>query len=176
MIYEYIDLLLGMIKICLYKIVYMKRIKFFHIPKMNNSFRIAIKKGSKLILGENFRTRNNVSFRIYNNGTVKIGENVFFNDGCSINCQKNIEIGNNVMLGQNVMIFDHDHDYKNNMNKFVRKDVRIGNNVWIGANCVILKGVIIGDNVVIAAGTIINKNIPNDNLIYQEKKSIIKKK
>jgi len=29
--------------------------------------------------------------------------------------QKNIKIGNNVMFGQNVLLFDHDHDYKKNI-------------------------------------------------------------
>ena len=137
MIYEYISLVFGIIKIYIYKLFNLKRIKLKKFPKMNKSFKIAIKRGAKLILGRNFRSRNNVSFRVYNNGVVKIGDNCFFNDGCSINCQKNIEIGNNVIFGQNVMLFDHDHDYKHDINKFITDDIKIGNNVWIGANCVI---------------------------------------
>lgn len=31
------------------------------------------------------------------------------------------------------MFYNHDHDYKNDMNKFVTKKITIGNNVWIGA-------------------------------------------
>lgn len=170
MIYEYISLVFGIIKIYIYKLFNLRRIKLKKIPKMNKSFKIAIKKGAKLILGRNFRSRNNVSFRVYNNGVVKIGDNCFFNDGCSINCQKNIEIGNNVIFGQNVMLFDHDHDYKNNISEFVRKDIKIGNNVWIGANCVILKGVTIEENAVIATGTIVNKDIKANTLNYDEKK------
>mgnify|MGYP000033210891 CR=1 FL=1 len=168
MIYEYLSLVFGIIKVCIYKMFNYKRIIFKSLPKMNSSFKIAIKKGAKLILGKKFRTRNNVSFRIYNKGIVKIGDNCFFNDGCSINCQKNIEIGKNVIFGQNVMIFDHDHDYRNNMNNFIRKDIKIGNNVWIGANCIILKGVTIGDNVVIAANTVVKKDIDNNKLIYEK--------
>ncbi len=168
MIYEYISLILGIIKIYIYRLFNFNRIKFKSAPKMNSSFKIAIKKGSKLIIGKKFRTRNNISFRIYNNGTVKIGDKCFFNDGCSINCQKNIEIGDNVIFGQNVMLFDHDHDYKNNINNFIRKDIKIGNNVWIGANSIILKGVTIGNNVIIAAGTVVNKNIENNKLIYHK--------
>ena len=168
MIYVYLSLVFGIIKVCIYKMFNYKRIIFKSLPKMNSSFKIAIKKGAKLILGKKFRTRNNVSFRIYNKGIVKIGDNCFFNDGCSINCQKNIEIGKNVIFGQNVMIFDHDHDYRNNMNNFIRKDIKIGNNVWIGANCIILKGVTIGDNVVIAANTVVKKDIDNNKLIYEK--------
>ena len=74
------------------------------------------------------------------------------------------------------MIFDHDHDYRYNMNAFVRDDVKIWNDVWIGANCVILKGVTIGDNVVIGAGTVINKDIYSNTLVYQEKNIVQKNK
>lgn len=169
MIYEYISLLFGIFKIVLYKILNFNKIKFESIPMMNCNFKIAMKKGTKMIVGKKLRTRNNVSFRIYNKGIVNIGNNCFFNDGCSINCQQNIKIGDNVIMGQNVMIFDHDHDYRNNINDFVRNDVVIGNNVWIGANVVILKGVIIGDNTVIAAGSIVNKDIPSNKMFYQKK-------
>lgn len=72
------------------------------------------------------------------------------------------------------MLFDHDHDYKNDMNKFVKKEITIGNNVWIGANCIILKGVTIGDNVVIAAGTIVKENIKSNSLIYENRTLKIK--
>lgn len=169
MIYEYISLIFGILKIYIYKLFYFNRVALNFIPKMNSSFKIAIKKGSILKLGKNFRSRNNVSFRVYNNGSVNIGDNCFFNDNCSINCQKNINIGDNVIFGPNVMIFDHDHDYKNDISKFVINEINIGNNVWIGANCIILKGVKIGDNVVIAANTVVKNNIESNSLVYEEK-------
>lgn len=175
MIFEYISLVLGIIKVFIYKILNPNKIYFKGIPKLNSNFRIAIKKNSKLHFGKNFRSRYNVSFRIYNGGNVKIGDNCFFNDGCSINCQEKIEIGKNVICGQNVMFFDHDHDYKNNINNFITSKIKIGNNVWIGANCIILKGVTIGDNVVIAAGTIVKRNINSNTLYFQKKESIEKR-
>ena len=169
MLYEYFSLICGIVKILLYKIIYFNRVKFKTVPLMNRTFKIAIKKNSKVIFGDKVRTRNNVSFRIYDKGIVNIGNNCFFNDGCSINCQENIEIGENTILGQNVMIFDHDHDYINEINKFIRKPVKIGKNVWIGANTIILKGVTIGDNAVIAAGTIVRKNVKTNSLMYNER-------
>lgn len=176
MIFEYVSLLFGILKILLFKLFNFSKISFKSIPKVNSSIKLAMKKETKLIIGKNFRTRNNVSFRIYNEGKVEIGDNCFFNDGCSINCQQGIRLGNNLICGQNVMFFDHDHDYKNDINNFVREDIVIGDNVWIGGNSIILKGVTIGNNVVIGAGTIVNKDIPDNSLVYQEKKTIIKKK
>ena len=58
-----------------------------------------MKKRTKMIFGKNFRNRNNVSFIVYNQGIVEIGDNCFLNDGCSINCRKDIKIGNNVIMG-----------------------------------------------------------------------------
>lgn len=168
MIFEYINILIGVIKICLYKMLNFNRIKLKGIPKMNSSFKIAIQNKSILKIGTKFRSRNNVSFRIYNKGIVDIGDNCFFNDGCSINCQKKIKIGNNVIFGQNVLIFDHDHDYKNDINKFITKEVKIGNNVWIGANVIVLKGTTIGDNVVVAAGTIVKEDIPSNKMVFNK--------
>ena len=174
MLYEYMSTLFGIIKILVYKMIYASRIKFKSIPKMNNSFKISIKKGSKLILGKNYRSRYNVSFRIYDKGVVKIGDNCFFNDNCSINCRSNIEIGDNVICGQNVLFFDHNHNYKENIKEFVNKPIKIGNNVWIGANTIILNGVTIGDNVVIGAGSIVREDIDNNSLYVEDKKSIIR--
>ncbi len=175
MVYEVISLILGIIKIYLYKLLNWNKISFKSIPKMNSTFKIAIKNKSRLVIGKCFRSRSNVNFRIYNEGIVTIGKNCFFNDNCSINCQKEITIGDNLICGQNVMFFDHDHDYKNNIDNYIREKILIGNNVWIGANCTILKGVCIGDNVVIGTGTVIRENIPSNTLVYQEKKIITKK-
>ena len=60
MIYEYVSTLLGILKILLYKLFYIKRISFESIPKINCNFKIAIKKNSKMNIGRNFRCRNNV--------------------------------------------------------------------------------------------------------------------
>ena len=174
MLFEFISLILGVIKILIYKFIYPFRISFRKIPKMNKNFKIAIKRKSKLYLGERFRARNNVAFRVYNGGKIVIGDNCFMNDNCSVNCQSNIIIGNNVIFGPNVMIFDHDHDYKNNIQEFIRKEIVIGNNVWIGANVTILKGVRIGNNVVIGAGSIVRNDIGDNSVYYDEKKGVVK--
>ncbi len=174
MVFDYISCILGIVKIYVYKLIYFKRIYFKGIPKISNKFEIAIKKGSKVILGKSTRIRNRIQVRAYDRSIISIGYNCFFNIDCKINARKSITIGNNVVIGQNVLIIDHDHNYKENMNEYVSKEVNIGNNVWIGANCVILKGVSIGDNCVIAAGTIVTKDVPTNCISYNERKTINK--
>lgn len=175
MLFDYISIIFGILKMLIYKVIYFKRVKVSSGFRINHNFSIAIRKNVKMIIGNNCKMRNFIKFRIEKNGNVIIGNNCFFNDGVSINCQKAIKIGNNVSIGHNVIIIDHDHDYKNSMEKFICEDITIGNNVWIGANCVILKGSVIGDNSVIAAGTIVKGNHTNDSgkkqLIYDKRES-----
>lgn len=176
MLFDFISILLGLLKIGLYKIFYFRRVFIRGIPKMNASFVLGIKRGSSLSIGNGFRSRNNVSFRIYDKGQIVLGNNVFLNDNCSINARKKIEIGNHVIIGPGVFVYDHDHDFKSNdiENNFVSEEIVIGNNVWIGANSIILKGSVIGDGSVIAAGTIVKGNIPAGSMVYDKRDQLVK--
>ncbi|EMC8465100.1 acyltransferase [Vibrio alginolyticus] len=79
-------------------------------------------------------------------------------------------IGNDVMIGPEVMIFTANHNYKTkgnfNESGYQYKPVVIGNNVWIGARCIILPGVNIKDNVIIAAGSILTSGVYESKYIY----------
>ena len=174
MIFEYISKMLGLLKLCIYKIIYPTRISFKGIPQVNKSIRILTKKGAKITLGRGFKCREGVSIRADENARIMIGDNVFLNDRVSINCRKKISIGNNTIVGPGTMFFDHDHDYKNNIDDFITKEIIVGDNCWIGANVTQLKGTKIGNNSVIGAGTLINSLIDNNMLVYQQR-SIIEK-
>lgn len=43
---------------------------------------------------------------------VKIGNSCFFNNGCSINANKSITIGDGTLFGENVKIYDHNHRFR----------------------------------------------------------------
>ncbi len=172
MIYDYISILIGIIKILVFKLIYRNRIFINGIAKVNDSFRLSLKKGTLLRIGNKFKARNNTSIRNDYCGKICIGDNVFFNDNVSLNCQKEIIIGNNVNIGHNVIIIDHDHDYRNDMKNFIGKKIIIGDNVWIGANAIILKGCIIPSNTIIAAGTVLKEkdthNLVSSMLIHND--------
>lgn len=174
MINSVISYILGLIKIYLYKLTYFKRISFGLNIKKNKTTNFYIKKKSKVLIGKSYRSRNNVSIYCCDEGTIRIGNNVFMNDNCTISCRKSVTIGDNCILGNNVSIYDNDHDYKNDMNKYKCDSIKIGKNVWIGCNAVILRGTKIGDNCVIAAGSIVSGKIEAESLIYNKKELIIK--
>ncbi len=83
-----------------------------------------------------------------------------------------IKIGDYCRLGNNVVIVDHDHNFKSQDEEFLIGEITIGNRVWIGANCTILKGVHIGDDSVIAAGSVINKDVPAHTICYQKRETV----
>ncbi|MGM0123414.1 hypothetical protein IGI37_000780 [Enterococcus sp. AZ194] len=125
---------------------------------------------SKLFINRNCTFRNYVTLRTLKSGNMTIGKNCFFNQNVSVTSMRKIEIGDNCKIANNVVIVDHDHDYKNDLKNFICEPVKIGNNVWIGANSVILKGVTIGDNSVVAAGTIVKDNIDTNKMLVSRLK------
>jgi acetyltransferase-like isoleucine patch superfamily enzyme len=131
--------------------------------------------GKKLIVGKSIRVRKRISITIEDAGKVIIGDNVFFNRNAEINCLCKVKIGDNVLVGPNLQIFDHDHilrDGKVYPHEFITKPVVIGNDVWIGSNVTILKGVEIGTGAVIAAGTIVTKDVANYQILVQKRNNV----
>ena len=138
---------------------------------------IDIRKG-ELSIGSGFKMRSNCHLRVRQGGRLKLGRNVSLNYCDMIVCHKEVVIGDNVEFGPNVLIFDHDHDFRVigglKSKVFKKGTVVIGNNVWIGANSVILRNTTIGDNSVVAAGSVISGYYPRDSVIYQRKVTQVK--
>lgn len=138
-----------------------------------------LKYGKRVKIGKNLRIRKRFSLNISKNGFVKIGDNVFFNDDCSINCHEKIIIGNNCSFGQRVLMFDHDHDYKKEKStkkpEYITSPIIIENGCWIGACNVILKGSKILDNSIVGAGCLLKTQVPANHLCIQKRDTSIKK-
>ena len=106
---------------------------------------------------------------------ISIGENVFINSGCCFQDQGGIEIGNNVLVGQQVVIATLNHDLAPNRRaNMLPAPVKIGNNVWVGAHATILAGVTIGDNSVVAAGAVVTKDVPANVVVAGVPAKVIK--
>ena len=101
-------------------------------------------------------------------GTGK-GISIGDNSGLGVNCKVRgpLEIGNNVMMGPDVVIMTNSHNFEridipmNIQGSAVPKRVVIGNDVWIGTRVIILPGVVIGDGAIIGAGAVVTKNVPS---------------
>ena len=109
------------------------------------------------------------------NSNVKIGNHVGSFEGTIINPSESVEIGDDVGIGGEVMIWTHGAWL--DVTKGFPSDfgpVKIGNNVWLPARCIVLPNVTIGDDSVIGIGSTINRNIPSGCLAAGSPCKIIK--
>lgn len=138
----------------------------------------------KILFGRRFKIGQNSFFypgchiMLERRGRIYIGHNCFFNRNCSFTSLTEIEIGNDCIFGENVKIYDHNHNTSLNNGLFRKQGfslgkVKIGNNVWVGSDVIILPNVTIGSNVVIAAGSIVTKDIPDNAKFIQKRHSEI---
>lgn len=137
--------------------------------------KISVNGAGKLKLGAGFSCRDDITFNL-SGGKIEIGGSTFLNDGCKLNARQNITIGSGCVIGQNVLMYDHDHNYHNLKtlhNDFITGKIIIGDNVWIGSNVVILRGASIGDGCVIGAGCIIKEKIKPGMLVYPKQQKVV---
>lgn len=172
-----ICLTFSLIKFSLIKLLNFSGFKFSALNIISPFVEFEIGKRAKLILGKRVRMRSGTKVRVRNGAQVNIGENTFLNHGCMVISHERIILGKNVQCGPNVLIYDHDHDFrtKNGLKelKYKTSPIEIGDNVWIGANTVILRGTIIGSNCVVAAGSIIKGVFKDDTIIMQKRDTTV---
>ncbi|MDE7168001.1 MAG: sugar O-acetyltransferase [Clostridia bacterium] len=106
---------------------------------------------------------------------ITVGKNVFINSGCCFQDQGGIEIGDNALIGQQVVIATLNHDLiPEKRANMLPAPVKIGNGVWIGAHATILSGVTIGNGAVVAAGAVVTKDVPANTVVGGVPAKIIK--
>lgn len=147
--------------------------------QMNNSFRSP--KEQRKLFSELIGKEVDKSFGLFPpfsadyGQNITVGKNVFINSGCCFQDQGGIEIGDNVLIGQQVVIDTINHDLRPDKRKnMLPASVKIGNNVWIGAHATILPGVTIGRGAVIAAGAVITKDVPENAVVGGVPAKVIK--
>ncbi len=97
-------------------------------------------------------------------GVISIGNDIFINAGTRIYAAKNVSIGNNCLIGPEVLVSDTDFHGRGQGSPEAR-EVVLGDNVWIGARVIILKGVKIGEGCIIGAGSVVTKDMPSKSLV-----------
>ncbi|WP_020385096.1 sugar O-acetyltransferase [Kribbella catacumbae] len=93
---------------------------------------------------------------------IRLGRNVFINQGCRFNDIGGIEIGDDVMIGPGVSLITSGHplDPASRRSGITAAPIRIERNVWVGASAMILQGVTVGADAVIGAGAIVTHDVP----------------
>ncbi len=127
--------------------------------------------GAKSVI-EDFTTMNNGV------GDIFIGTHTII--GLSNTIIGPVEIGNNVMLAQNIVVSGLNHGYENIDispcdQPVTTHKITIADDVWIGSNSVITAGVKIGEHSIIGAGSIVTKDVPRYSVVVGNPARIIKR-
>jgi acetyltransferase-like isoleucine patch superfamily enzyme len=120
---------------------------------------------SDMIVGDHFKIWSTHKRTLVTGwGKLRIGDRVFLNNGVFLACCKEITIGDDVAIANEVYITDSDsHGVEG---RPVREaPVRIGNGAWIGARAIILPGVTVGSRALVAAGAVVTRDVPDDTLV-----------
>lgn len=168
-----ISVLFTFFRLAILKIISRKNLRYHFVERISPNVVIELNKGGKLLLGNRIRIHSGSKIKVRKDAKLSIGHNVRINYNCMFFCHQSIAIGDGCEFGPNVLVYDHDHDFKCTggikEGNFLIAPVTIGKNVWIGANTVILRGTTIGDNAVIGAGSIVKGSIPSDTVFVQKR-------
>lgn len=106
---------------------------------------------------------------------TRIGRRVFINAGCKFQDQGGIDIGDDCLIGHNVVIATLNHDVAPGRRADMHPaPVAIGRNVWIGANATILPGVAIGDDAVVAAAAVVTRDVPEGAIVVGSPAKVVR--
>ena len=177
MINKVVTLIIGNAKLLIIKLFHFRKLKYKLYNNVAINSNINIKNNGNITFGKKFILKGNSLLAAHGNGKIEIGNYCGINRGCYIVCHDEIQIGNNVIIGPNVVIVDHDHKFnRGNIDKkqFKSAKITIEDGAWIGANSVILKGTKIGKNSIIAAGSVVNSDVPDEVVFMQKRENTIK--
>lgn len=150
-------------------------------------FNHKVKGADCISIGKGTRIHRNCSLLCYKKNHnqklephLRIGNNVYINDGfiCLVACD--VIIDDNVVFGHHISLISENHGLDPNClsyldNKLETGAIKVGQGAWIGDNVVVLPGVTIGEKSVIGAGAVVTKNIPEYSVAVGNPARVIKK-
>jgi len=168
---------LTMVKLSIMKVFYPKSLRFVGIERFSPNVVVDTDRRSRLYFGKRISIHSGSRISVNSGGNLRINDNTSFNVGCILTCKYKVDIGSNVSVGPNVMIFDHDHAVRAGeraKNLFDFDEIVIGDNTWIGAGVIILAGTHIGKNCVIAAGSVVKGIVSDNTVLIQKREKMLK--
>jgi len=97
-----------------------------------------------------------------------IGRHCFINHGCVFDAAGLIEIGDEVNLGQGVLITTSSHVIgtpDRRAGRLTPEPVRIEAGAWLASRAVILPGVTVGEGAIVAAGAVVTRSVAPNTLV-----------
>ena len=133
--------------------------------------RLILHTGSELIVKGNFDVVGS-TVEVLPGGRLILGSG-YINFHSKLHCFHHIEVGNQVLISENVIIRDSDNHQIIGGNK-MSAPIIIKDNVWIGMSAIILKGVTIGEGAIVAAGAVVTRDVPAHAIVAGVPAKVIK--
>jgi maltose O-acetyltransferase len=118
-------------------------------------FGMNIGKGSTIHMGA----------RLYNPRNIQIGNDSIIGEGVVLDGRDKLLIGDHVDIASEVMIYNSEHDVQSNDFKAKTAPVEISDYVFIGPRAIILPGVKIGKGAVVGAGAVVTKDVEEYSIV-----------
>jgi acetyltransferase-like isoleucine patch superfamily enzyme len=111
-------------------------------------------------------------------GDVIMGKKVLI--GCGSKITGPITFGDNILLGQDVVMSALNHDYNDPTKPIVEqgysvREIVVEDGVWMGAGVIVTPGVRIGRNSVIGAGSVVTRDVPAYCVVVGNPARIVKR-
>jgi len=116
---------------------------------------VKIGKGSTIHMGCGFFEPKN----------VRIGKDTIIGDNVFLDGRAPLVIGNHVDIASQVLIYNSEHDVNDPEFKARNEPVEIKDYVFIGPRAIILPGVTVGKGAVVAAGAVVTKDVKDFEIV-----------
>jgi maltose O-acetyltransferase len=90
---------------------------------------------------------------------IEVGEDTIIGDHAFLDGRDKIKIGNHTDIASSVMIYNSEHDLSSPDFGAIQEAVEIGDYVFIGPRVTIMPGVKIGKGAVVAGGAVVTKDV-----------------
>ena len=172
-IWEPVGFFIGRLYLGGHGVIFGDGLRVYGLPTINVCKGSVIKIGNSSVIrsksrGNAIGVNHEVILRTMSkDAQINIGDRFGISGGaiCAVNM---VNIGNDVMLGANVVIADNDfhgikfEDRKVPAANLPTKPIKIEDGVWVGADVYVCKGVTLGKNCVIGAKSVVTKSIPEN--------------
>jgi putative colanic acid biosynthesis acetyltransferase WcaF len=115
-------------------------------------------------IGKNVMIKHKINIKYPWN--LEVGNNVWLGECLWIDNLGKVKIGDNACLSQGAMLLSGNHDYKRPTFDLIVKDIIIEEGVWIGAKSVVCGGVVCYSHAVLSVNSVATKSL-DAYFIYQ---------